>query len=60
VTETVGYDGGERVKTSYVAIVRTGHAIVVLADIGWELGDGHASLVHGLVPAAVARAAMLR
>jgi hypothetical protein len=60
VRETVGYDGGNRVKTSYVAVARTGHAIVVLADTGWELGDGHQSLVRTLTPIAVERAAMLR
>jgi len=60
VRETVGYDGGNRVQTSYVAVARTGHAIVVLADIGWELGDGHQELVSGLAPVAVERAAVLR
>jgi hypothetical protein len=60
VSEAVGYDGGSRVKTSYVAVARTGHAIVVLADIGWETGDGHQAIVRQLAPLAVARAATLR
>jgi hypothetical protein len=60
VSEVTGYEDSTRVKTTYVAVARTGHAIVVLADIGWEVGDGHETLVRGLAPAAVSRAAILR
>lgn len=60
VSEIVGYEGSSRVKTSYVAVARTGHVIVVLADIGWEVGDGHEAIVRELAPLAVARAAILR
>ncbi|MFI1994532.1 hypothetical protein [Actinoplanes sp. NPDC020271] len=59
VRETVGYEGDNRVQTSYVAVARTGHAIVVLADIGWEIGDGHEAVVRDLAPVAVARAAVV-
>ena len=60
VRETVGYEGSNRVQTTYLAVALTGHAIVVLADIGWEIGDGHVALVRALAPRAVARAAILR
>jgi hypothetical protein len=60
VAEVAGYEGSTRVKTTYVAVARTGHAIVVLADIGWEAGAGHEALVRRLAPAAVARAAIMR
>jgi hypothetical protein len=60
VSELAGYEDSTRVKTTYVAVARTGHAIVVLADIGWEVGDGHQELVRRIAPAAVARAAILR
>jgi len=61
VSETVSYgDTSSRVKTTYIAVARTGHAIVVLADIGWEVGDGHEALVRDLAPLAVARASVLR
>jgi hypothetical protein len=60
VAEVTGYEDSTRVKTTYVAVARVGHAIVVLADIGWEVGDGHQTLVRDLAPAAVSRAAILR
>ena len=61
VSQTVEYgDTGSRVQTIYVAVARVGHAVVVLADIGWEVGDGHEVIVRGLAPAAVLRASVLR
>lgn len=60
VSEVTGYEDSTRVKTTYVAVARVGHAIVMLADLGWEVGDGHPEIVRHLAPAAVARAAILR
>lgn len=59
VSETVGYEGDTRVQTTYLAVARTGPAIVVLADLGWEVGDGHVDLVRTFAPVAVTRAAIL-
>ena len=59
VKETVSQEGSSRVKTTYLVAARTGHAVVVLSDIGWELGDGHEALVRQFAPAAVARASIL-
>ncbi|WP_199509860.1 hypothetical protein [Nucisporomicrobium flavum] len=60
VAETFDYGDSVRVKTTYVAVARVGHAVVVLADIGWEAGDGHENLVREFVPIAVDRASILR
>jgi hypothetical protein len=61
VSQTVEYpDGTGRVQTAYVVVARVGHAVVVVADGGWEYGDGHRSLVRRLAPIAVHRAAQLR
>jgi hypothetical protein len=60
VSETIEYGGSPRVKTTYVAVARVGHAVVVLADIGWEAGDGHEALVREFVPIAAQRASVLR
>ncbi|MFG1605202.1 hypothetical protein [Actinoplanes sp. NPDC049265] len=61
VSQTVQYpDGTGRVQTAYVAVARVGHALVVVADVGWEYGDGHRSLTRRLAPVAVRRAAQLR
>ena len=47
-------------KYTYVLVARTGRALVVVADAGWEDGDGHESLVRELGVAAVRRAAVVR
>jgi hypothetical protein len=44
-------------KDTYVVVARTGRAVVVLADAGWEIGNGHEAVVRDLAPVAVARAA---
>ena len=46
-------------KSTYIAVARTGRALVVVADAGWETGSGHESLVRELAVRAVARAAGL-
>jgi hypothetical protein len=46
-------------KDTYVVVARTGRALVVVADTGWETGDGHEALVRALGPAAVRRAGIL-
>jgi hypothetical protein len=60
LTETVEYgDGASRLQSTYVAVARAGNAMVVLADLGWEAGDGHESLVRALAPIAVNRASIV-
>ncbi|MET0520746.1 MAG: hypothetical protein ABW156_02045 [Jiangellaceae bacterium] len=46
-------------KNTYVLVARVGSALVVLADTGWEAGNGHESLVRDLSAAAVSRAAVV-
>jgi hypothetical protein len=46
-------------KNTYVLVARVGSALVVLADTGWENGNGHESLVRDLSGAAVRRAAVV-
>jgi hypothetical protein len=46
-------------KDTYVLVARVGRALVVLADTGWEDGDGHRALVRELSVPAVRRAAAL-
>jgi hypothetical protein len=53
-------DYAERNKDTYVAVIRTGRALVIVADTGWEDGSGHESLVKSLSVAAVRRAAVVR
>jgi hypothetical protein len=45
-------------KNTYVLTARVGSALVVLADAGWETGNGHEALVRQLSAAAVRRAAV--
>jgi hypothetical protein len=60
VRETVEYAGELMTKDSYVVVARVGRAVVVLADVGWETGNGHEALVRELIGPAVRRAARLR
>ncbi|RSM39930.1 hypothetical protein DMB66_57750 [Actinoplanes sp. ATCC 53533] len=46
-------------KDTYIVVARTGRAVVVLADTGWETGSGHEDLVRSLSAAAVRRAAVV-
>jgi hypothetical protein len=52
--------GGPTIKDTYLAVARVGRALVVVADVGWEDGDGHEALVRELITAAVRRASTLR
>lgn len=53
------YDGNLVTRSTYLFVARVGAAVVTLADLGWELGDGHESVVRDLAPAAVRRAGTL-
>jgi hypothetical protein len=55
--EYIDYAGAD--KDTYVVVARTGHALVVVADTGWETASGHESLVRRLSVAAVRRAAVV-
>jgi hypothetical protein len=46
-------------KDTYIVVARTGRALVVVADAGWEEGDGHEAVVRDLSVAAVKRAAVV-
>jgi len=46
-------------KDTYIVVARTGRAVVVVADTGWETADGHEALVRTLSVAAVRRAAVV-
>jgi hypothetical protein len=46
-------------KDTYLVVARTGRAVVVVADTGWETADGHEALVRSLSVAAVRRAAVV-
>jgi hypothetical protein len=52
-------DYAETWKHTYVLVARVGSALVVLADHGWENGNGHENLVRDLSAAAVLRAAVV-
>ena len=52
-------DYAETYKRTYVVAARAGQALVVVADIGWETGNGHPDLVQELSVRAVARARVL-
>ncbi|RZU53379.1 hypothetical protein EV385_5302 [Krasilnikovia cinnamomea] len=43
-------------KDSYLIAARTGRVVVVLADVGWEMGSGHPDTIGGLIDAALRRA----
>jgi hypothetical protein len=47
-------------KDTYVVVARTGRALVVVADTGWETASGHKNLVRRLSVVAVRRAAVVR
>jgi len=51
--EHIDYAGTD--KDTYVLVARTGGAVVVVADTGWETGNGHEALVRELGVAAVRR-----
>lgn len=55
--EHIDYAGTD--KDTYVLVARTGGAVVVVADTGWETGNGHEALVRELGVAAVRRAAVV-
>jgi hypothetical protein len=46
-------------KDTYVVVARTGRALVVVADTGWETASGHEALARSLSVAAVRRAAVM-
>lgn len=46
-------------KSTYIVAARTGQALVVVADAGWETGNGHRELTRELAVRAVARAAVV-
>ncbi len=52
-------DHAEAYKSTYVVAARAGQALVVVADTGWETGNGHRDLVQELSVRAVARARVL-
>jgi hypothetical protein len=53
--EHIDYAGVD--KDTFVVVARTGRALVVVADTGWETSSGHEALVRMLSVAAVRRAA---
>jgi hypothetical protein len=53
-------DYAEVDKDTFVVVARTGRALVVVADTGWETMSGHEALVRMLSVAAVRRAAAVR
>ena len=56
--EHIDYAGVD--KDTFVVVARTGRALVVVADTGWETSSGHEALVRMLSTAAVRRAAVVR
>jgi hypothetical protein len=56
----VDIEGSVFLQHSYIVVARAGKAVVVLADLGWEAGDGHEDVVRSLTKAAVRRIATLR
>lgn len=56
--EHIDYAGVD--KDTFVVVARTGRALVVVADTGWETMSGHEALVRMLSVAAVRRAAVVR
>lgn len=53
------YDGNLIIRNTYLVVARVGSVVVTLADLGWEIGDGHEAIVRDLAPLAVRRAAIL-
>ncbi|GAA3345014.1 hypothetical protein GCM10020358_50490 [Amorphoplanes nipponensis] len=53
-------DGQPITHTTYVVVARAGHAVVVLADLGWEYAPGDRATVQRLICPALRRAATLR
>ncbi|MEU8233242.1 hypothetical protein AB0C12_26985 [Actinoplanes sp. NPDC048967] len=47
-------------KDSYLYVARTGRVVVVVADLGWEMGSGRLDTVRGLAAAALRRAGTVR
>ncbi|BEL08331.1 hypothetical protein Q0Z83_065220 [Actinoplanes sichuanensis] len=45
---------------TYVAVARTGRAVVVVADTGWETSDGDPAVAERLLVSAVRRASTIR
>jgi hypothetical protein len=52
-------DYAQKNKDTYVVVARTGRALVVVADTGWETASGHEALARSLSVAAVRRAAVV-
>jgi hypothetical protein len=52
-------DYADSYHNTYLVVARVGHALVVVADTGWETASGHEALVRELSVAAVRRAAVL-
>jgi hypothetical protein len=48
--------GGPTIKDTFLAVIRVGDALVVLADTGWEASGGDEVVVRQLMAAAVHRA----
>ncbi|GIE94894.1 hypothetical protein [Paractinoplanes rishiriensis] len=51
--------GETATKNTFVAVARVGRVLVVVADVGWEAGDGHRDLVEALIGPALRRANLL-
>lgn len=47
-------------RDAYLIVARVGRAVVVLTDIGWELGSGDPAVVRGLIGPALRRARAVR
>jgi hypothetical protein len=61
LTRNVPGLGGQTARqTVYVAVARLGNAVVVVADLGWEGGNGHEPRVRQLTTAALHRAEIIR
>lgn len=55
-TDFGGYTGDPGTKTDqYLAVVRIGRVIMVLASVGWEIDSGYVALVRELAPVAADR-----
>jgi len=54
--KTEDHGGNQIIQTTYIVVARAGKAVVALADIGWETGNGHTDIVRKLAVPAVKRA----